>query len=297
MADEAQAARLLVTEGWDGYALLDSGGGRKLERAGGRVFDRPEPQAMWSRRLPAAQWEAADAVFAGSDGNDEDGGRWRFREAPFETWPMTCRSVRFLGRVTPFRHLGVFPEQAPHWDWMVERLGAWPEPRLLNLFGYTGVASLLAAAEAGARVTHVDASKKAVGWARENATVAGLDGAPIRWIVDDARDFAAREVRRGQRYHGIVLDPPKFGRGPKNEVWNLFDDLPAMLGLTRDLLAPGGFVILTAYAVRASFLALRELCAEVFGPAAVDSSGELVVREPGGGRMVSTSLFCRVVVP
>lgn len=289
MSDEFEPA-MLVSEGWDGYALEDSGDGRKLERFGGLLIDRPEPQAMWSRRLSPQRWDA-DAVFTG-DGEDT-AGRWRFKGTPFETWPVSYRGLAFLGRITAFRHVGFFPEQRLHWDKMVENLTLRQSPRLLNLFGYTGVASLLAA-RAGAEVTHVDASKKAIGWARENVAAAGMEGAPIRWIVEDARDFAARELRRGKTYDAILLDPPKFGRGPKGEIWDLFLDLPAMLAQCRDLLAPGGFLILTAYAVRASFVSLHELAAETFGPGVLLESGELVVREQGGGRMISTSLFTRI---
>jgi len=221
-------ARLLVSEGWDDYALLDSGGGRKLERFGRWRVDRPEPQAMWARRLADKDWDSADAVFVGD--SEEGDGRWRFKDEPLETWKTGYRDVAFYGRFTPFRHVGFFPEQAPHWDWMLERLAAnagegLERPKLLNLFGYTGVASLLAAA-AGAEVTHVDASKKAVGFARENQALAGLEDKPIRWIVDDAVKFAAREGRRGRVYDGILVDPPKFGRGPKNETWQLFENLP-----------------------------------------------------------------------
>jgi 23S rRNA (cytosine1962-C5)-methyltransferase len=286
----APDARLLVSEGWSDHALLDSGGGRKLERFGRYRVDRPEPQAMWTRRLPEADWASADAVFVGD--SEEGDGRWRFRDAPLEAWKTGYRDVAFWGRFTPFRHVGFFPEQAPHWDWMLERLAGRERPRLLNLFGYTGVASLLAA-KAGAEVTHVDASKKAVGFARENQGLAGLEDAPIRWIVDDAVKFAAREGRRGRVYDGILVDPPKFGRGPKNETWQLFENLPEMLALCRDILAPErAFLILTAYAVRASFLSLHELAGERFPEARLDS-GELALREQGGGRLISTSLFTR----
>jgi 23S rRNA (cytosine1962-C5)-methyltransferase len=166
-------------------------------------------------------------------------------------------------------------------------------PSLLNLFGYTGLASLVAA-EAGAEVTHVDASKKAIAWACENQALSNLENSPIRWIVDDAPKFAAREVRRAKRYDGILLDPPKFGRGPKNEVWDLFRDLPEMLRLCRELLKPDGFLILTAYAIRASFLSLHRLSEEVLGPGV--ESGELALEEEAG-RLLATSLFSRWSAP
>lgn len=279
----------LITDGWGEYRLLDSGLGRKLERFGRFTVDRPEPQAMWSRRLSPEVWRDADAVFAGE--NEADDGRWSVKGRVPETWKTSYRGVDFLGRFTSFRHMGFFPEQAPHWDWMTERIR--PGAKVLNLFAYTGVASLLAA-KAGAAVTHVDASKKAIGWAAENQEIAGLSQAPIRWICEDARKFVAREARRGNRYAGIILDPPKFGRGPNKEVWELFDDLKEMLEICRDILEEkNSFLILTAYAVRASHHALREVCAEIFGPSALDS-GELLIQEEGGGRKIATSMYCRI---
>lgn len=276
----------IITTGWDGYRLLDSGEGRKLEQFGDYLVDRPEPQAMWQRAQPNL-WKKADAVFAGE--NDAEQGRWNFKGDMPEAWPTSCKDVAFLGRFTAFRHMGYFPEQLPHWEWMLERLRG--GGRVLNLFGYTGVASLLAA-QAGAEVTHVDASKKAVGWAKENQELAGLEDAKIRWIVEDARKFTAREGRRGNKYDVILLDPPKFGRGANKEVWELFDHLREMLELCREVLAEGGALVLTAYAVRASHHALYEVCRDVFGDAVKMESGELVVE--GGGRRIATSMFCRV---
>lgn len=291
---------MLETAGWDDYALLDSGNGRKLERYGTCRIVRPEAQALWTPRLPQDAWERADAVFVGSGDEDGEGpaGRWRYRKPLGETWTLSRDGVAFLGRLTSFRHVGLFPEQVTHWDWMTERIagraGGRP-PEILNLFAYTGVASLLAA-RAGARVTHIDASKKAIGWARENQRVAGLDEAPIRWICEDAPKFVAREIRRGRRYDGIVLDPPKFGRGPKGEVWDVFADLGPMLDACRALMSDTPlFVVLTAYSIRSSFLSLHELMAErLDGLGGLIESGELVLREQGeDGRRLSTSLFSR----
>jgi len=290
----AHAPVMLETEGWRDYALLDSGHGRKLERYGKYRVVRPEEQALWTPRRPDAEWEAADATFVGI-GEEESDGRWRYRRPLGETWPLDYDGIRFLGRFTAFRHVGVFPEQATHWEWLKARIAGAPRRlRILNLFAYTGLASLVAAA-AGAEVTHIDASKKAIGWARENQAMAGLGDLPIRWICEDATRFVQREARRGSRYDGIILDPPKFGRGPKGEVWNLFDDLPAMLTACRDLLvAEPSFLILTAYSIRASFLSIHELSAECLaGLGGRLESGELVLREEGGGRALSTSLFSR----
>jgi 23S rRNA (cytosine1962-C5)-methyltransferase len=287
-------ALVVETRGVDDYALLDSGAGRKLELFGDFVLDRPEEQAMWSPTLPASQWAKADAIFSG-DVDEEGAGRWKRRPGVPEAW--TCRhgGLRYWCRFTSFRHVGVFPEQEAHFAFMAERLaGAGAPPKLLNLFGYTGLASLVAAAS-GAEVTHVDASKKAIAWARENQALSGLADKPIRWIVDDAVKFAAREARRGRRYDGILLDPPKYGRGPKGEVWELFESLPDMLRLCRDLLKPErSFLVLTAYAIRASFLSIDRLCRQVLGPNV--ESGELALRGGNGG-LLATSLFSRWTAP
>lgn len=303
---------MLETPGWDDYALIDMGDGEKLERYGPYTVRRPEEQAMGAKRLSAKRWEAADAAFTG-DTDEEGPGRWRFaRELP-ETWQMAYGPARFNGRYMSFRHVGVFPEQQAHWDWVGEKIKAAKAKRkgrpikVLNLFGYTGLASLLPAA-LGAEVTHVDASKKAIGWARENQELSGLENKPIRWLCEDATKFVAREVRRGNRYDGIILDPPKFGRGPSGEVWNLFDDLPAMLDLVRQLLSDQPvFALLSIYAIRASFLSNHELMADIFHdlPGTLES-GELVIREQSGddqtheigqGRALSTSLFSRWSAP
>ncbi len=285
---------MLETAGFADYALLDSGAGAKLERYGRYRIVRPEPQAMWQRRLPDADWETADAVFTGAKDEDSDG-RWRFRSPILEEWTMKFGEVSFLGRFTAFRHVGVFPEQAPHWSWIADRIATARRPtRVLNLFGYTGIASLIAA-RAGAAVTHVDASKKTIVWARENQAASGLDDLPIRWICDDAMKFVRRETRRGNRYDGIILDPPKFGRGPKGEVWDLFLDLAEMMRACRTLLADDArFLVLTAYSIRASFAAIHELTLESLADlGGLVESGELLLREESGGRLVSTSLFSR----
>ena len=186
--DADLTATLLETRGWNDYALLDLGNGRKLERYGPILVDRPEPQAMITPRLPESRWREADAVFTGQD--DDDGpGRWRLNRDLPETWPMTFGAVRFLGRFMSFRHVGVFPEQAGHWTWIEEEVRRANRPlKVLNLFGYTGLASLVPAA-AGANVTHIDASRKAIGWARENQALSGLEDRPIRWICEDAAKF------------------------------------------------------------------------------------------------------------
>jgi 23S rRNA (cytosine1962-C5)-methyltransferase len=289
----ADAPIAMRTYGWGDYALLDSGHGRKLERYGPYTVVRPEPQCLWAPRLPAARWDAADAVFEPAD--EEEAGRWRFKAKPKESWPLAWNKVRFHGRFTNFRHLAFFPEQAANWDWLTERVRtAGGQPRVLNLFGYTGVASLAMAA-AGAAVTHVDASKKAVAWARENAELAALADRPIRWITEDARKYVQREVRRGSQYEGIILDPPKYGRGPGGEVWRLFEDLPELARLCGELLSEkASFLVLNAYAERISGAALSGLLAETLQdrPGAIEW-GELALVEDEGDRQIGMSFFAR----
>ena len=198
---------LIETTGSTGYELVDSGHGRKLERFGQFTFDRPEPQALWQQSLTPETWLRADAAFKPDKSDDEsDGGRWHYvRDLP-QSWPVEIMGVTTLCRLMSFRHLGLFPEQIPHWQWMLERIAAvkGERPRVLNLFGYTGAASLIAA-KAGAEVTHVDASKRAIQWAKENQSASRLCEAPIRWMLDDAQKFVARDVRRGRTYHIILI--------------------------------------------------------------------------------------------
>lgn len=284
---------VMRTQGWADYALLDSGHGRKLERYGRFTVVRPEPQCLWAPALPAETWDKADAAFDPTD--EEDAGRWKFRAAPVESWPLAWGDVRFKGRFTAFRHLAFFPEQAANWAWLEAAVrGAGSPPRVLNLFGYTGVASLAMAA-AGAAVTHVDASKKAVGWARENAELSGLSERPIRWITEDARKYVQREVRRGSRYEGIILDPPKYGRGPEGEVWRLFEDLPELARLCGELLSENAkFLVLNAYAERISGAALSGLLAEVLKDRGGSIEwGELALVQDGGRREIGMSFYAR----
>jgi 23S rRNA (cytosine1962-C5)-methyltransferase len=289
--------RVIANSGFRDYALLDSGDGRKLERFGRFTIERPELQALWRPALEPAAWLRADAAFkaSGTD-EDSDGGRWRTNTAVPETWPVRVLDVTVLCRLTSFRHLGLFPEQLPHWEWMIGWLrGSDARPqRVLNLFAYTGAASLLAAS-AGAEVTHVDASRKAIAWAKQNQAVSRLDAAPIRWILDDARKFVAREVRRGNRYQLILVDPPKFGRGPNGEEWDVFTHLAPLLRDCAALLAPQrAALVLTTYAIRASALAMDSLVRECLAarPGATES-GELAVVEQAGGRLLPTSLYTR----
>ena len=282
---------LLITEPWPDFELLDSGNGRKLERYGKHRFIRPEPQALWQPALP--EWDA-DAEFV--PGNTEDTGKWQFSRKVPDAWPLERDGIRFWGSCTPFRHLAFFPDMAPQWDFMRRKIeGAQSQPEVLNLFGYTGLASLVCA-DAGAKVTHVDASKKAITAAAENQKLSGMNDKPIRWLVEDAGKFLAREVRRGRKYQGLILDPPKFGRGPKGEVWKLFDQLPELLSLCRQVLDKDSlFLILTVYAIRASSLAFAQAVQEALGDLGGRVTfGEMAIRESSDrGNLIPTALFVR----
>lgn len=296
-AGSEPSLRVIATAGFPDYALLDSGDGRKLERFGRFTIERPESQALWRPALEPATWLRADATFKASNADEDgEGGRWRMNTAMPETWPVRVLDVSMLCRLTNFRHLGLFPEQLPHWEWMIGWLRearARPQ-RVLNLFAYTGAASLLAA-KVGAEVTHVDASRKAIAWAKQNQEFSRLGAAPIRWILDDARKFVAREVRRGSQYHLILIDPPKFGRGPKGEEWDVFLHLAALLRECSALLAPQrAALVLTTYAIRASAIAIDGLVRECLaGRRGATESGELAVVEKAGGRLLPTSLYSR----
>jgi 23S rRNA (cytosine1962-C5)-methyltransferase len=277
----------LIAEPWDDWGLIDSGNGQKLEHYGRIKVVRPEPQAMWP---PALETWDPDATFVpGSD--EEGGGRWvQHRPVPRE-WELSRGGVRFDAALTPFRHLAFFPDMAPQWDWMRERSA---DADVLNLFGYTGVGTLQLS-DAGARLVHVDASKKSVDQGKANAKLSGLEGAPIRWIVDDATKFTAREVRRGRRYDGILLDPPKFGRGPEGEVWRLEENLAPLLADCRRLLDQDSrFLVLTVYAVRMSALAIGELVNQMLGDLGGRvEMGEMAVREERRGLLLPTAIFAR----
>jgi 23S rRNA (cytosine1962-C5)-methyltransferase len=300
---------------WKDYALLDSGDGLKLERFGKYIFARPELQAMWKRSLEN-EWKKADAVFVPT--GEESGGHWDFKKKVDESWHLNYplprfeydtkkhsssaqreQELKFKVMTTPGRHLGVFPEVAAHWDWFSKLIHhrvheEHRETNVLNLFGYTGLASL-AAASAGAKVTHVDASKKSVSWARENQALSNLTEKPIRWIVDDALKYVQREARREVKYDGIILDPPKFGRGPKGEIWEVYKSLPGLLEACRECLSDKPlFVVTTVYAVRASAVHLAQAMDDMMqGFRGKIEMGELVTPEQSAGRLLSQAVYAR----
>jgi 23S rRNA (cytosine1962-C5)-methyltransferase len=279
----------LIAEPWADYGLVDSGGGRKLERYGRFRFIRPEPQAMWA---PAsASWDADGDFIAASD--EDGGGRWHLsRDVPRGGWPLRWEELRFTAQNTPFRHLAFFPDMAPQWSWMRDRVRDGDE--VLNLFGYTGVGTLALAAK-GARMTHVDASRKSVDQGKANALLSDMVDRPIRWMVDDAVKFTAREVRRGRRYDGIFLDPPKFGRGPDGELWRIEEHLAGLIGQCRLLLDDRStFLVLTVYAVRMSAIAIGELLRQALSTlGGTIEVGEMAVREEARGLLLPTAIFAR----
>ncbi len=274
---------------WDDYELLDSGGNRKLERYGAFTLIRPETQAIWN---PARreEWTRAHAEFRWVEGN----GVWKKKNIPDE-WELSWRDIRFTARLTSFKHTGMFPEQEPNWEWIAARAGNLAHPRVLNLFGYTGIASIVAA-KRGAEVTHVDASKQSNAWARGNAARSQIPDGAIRFILDDALKFTAREVRRGAVYDGIILDPPAFGRGPKGEVWKIEEDFPRLLEALHAIFAAhaGAFFLLNGYAAGYSPHAFLQAIECVFG-AVKGEFGELHICESHGGRCVPSGIYARFV--
>lgn len=278
----------LVAEPWDDWGLIDCGDGQKYERYGDIRVVRPEPQAMWPRARQ--DWDPHATFMPASD--EEGRGRWiEHRHVP-ERWPLSRGNVKFHASLTPFRHLAFFPDMAPQWDFARARLG--DDSEAMNLFGYTGVGTLQMS-DTGARLVHVDASKKSVEGARENAALSAMEDRPVRWLVEDAAKFAAREVRRGRRYDGIMLDPPKFGRGPKGERWQLEDQLAPLVGDCAQLLdEKSSFIVLTVYAVRMSALAIGELVRQVTAPlGGTVEMGEMAIREEARGLLLPTAIFAR----
>ena len=278
---------------WDGYQLLDSGSGRKLESFAGVRVIRSEPKAWWQPNLPEAEWRKAVAVH--EDAGRE--GRWRLQPGAPKEWEAKLGSLRFQLRfMDNSKQVGIFPEQSPHWDWLARQPaeGAAGKPKLLNLFGYTGAASLVAA-KAGWAVAHVDASKPAVAWGRRNQELSGLADAPIRWILEDAPTFVAREAKRGNTYDAILLDPPAFGRGPNGELWKIERDLAPLLRACRQILSPQPrFVLLTVYTIDASSLLCGNLLTEMTaGLGGRVEIGELALRHDRDARLLPLSLWGR----
>ena len=289
---------------WNDYSLIDSGYGRKLERFGPFLFSRPEPQALWSQNLSRKIWDNAAGTFLSSSAleDKDEGGKWSLKTNIPERWEMSYENIKFYAMPTAFRHLGFFPDQSPHWIWAAQKINKFilntstrNPPKILNLFGYSGLASLHAASN-GASVTHVDASKKAISFAFENRNLSSFSNLPIKYLTDDALKFVNREIRRENRYDAIILDPPKYGRGPNGEKWELQKDLPILLNLLPQILSKNPlFVILNSYAIRSSYsslhYALREVMKTYKGKV---ESGEIsIFEDQDDPREISTAIFAR----
>lgn len=280
--------KLLSTKGWQDYELIDSGNGKRLERFGKYIISKPDPQAIWKPFLSQANWQKADATYL-----DEDK-KWRQNTLP-EKWELRYKDIKFYARLTSFKHTGIFPEQILNWEYIENAIKkANKEINVLNLFGYTGIASLVCAAN-GAKVTHVDGSKPSISWARENQALSNLVDKPIRWILDDAVEFCAREVRRGNKYDAIIMDPPVYGHGPNGEVWDFNKSFPALLENCKNLLSSDPvFVIINAYAISASSLMLSNMIEDYLGFAKEKIEyGELAIEESKRNRFLSTGIVAR----
>ncbi|MFA6000367.1 MAG: class I SAM-dependent methyltransferase [Candidatus Paceibacterota bacterium] len=279
--------KIFYTKEKSDYELLDTGGGEKLEKFGQYTFVRPYEDAVWPKTLDEKLWSKADGKFWSSKNGAKAG--WKMNNKIEDRWEMSYRGINFYAKPTPFRHLSFFPEQASHWDFIEEKIKESSKPvKFLNLFGYTGVASLFAL-RAGAEVTHLDASKQSLKWAKDNQNLnTDLVEAPMRIIEDDVIKFLEREIKRGNKYDAIIMDPPKFGRGPKGEVWKIEEMLPRLLSLVQKVLSDKPlFVILTSYAIDASSLslgyALEDMMKNHGGKA---EQGELCVLEKSNGRLI-----------
>jgi 23S rRNA (cytosine1962-C5)-methyltransferase len=269
--------RLLAPAHWKDYQLVDSGGFEKLEKFGDYTLARPEPQAVWDKSLPEEEWQRRASAFFRKEKNNPEKGQWELKRGMKDKWLMDYRHDRlqltFKLALSSFKHVGIFPEQAVNWDYIFEKTSLFPNPRVLNLFAYTGGASLAAKA-AGADVVHVDSVKQVVSWARENMEASHLDN--IRWIVDDATKYVKREVKRGSLYQGIILDPPAYGRGPEGEKWLLEEHINELLKLCAQLLDPQGhYLILNLYSLGFSALIVDNLVTSCFGKVSQPEYGEL----------------------
>ncbi|MES2437340.1 MAG: class I SAM-dependent methyltransferase [Patescibacteria group bacterium] len=283
--------KIEITKPEAGYELLDSGEGEKLERYGDIIVSRPDPQALWKRSLPETEWKKAKAVFLRTSEN----ARWEKSSDVPERWEIELAGLKFWIRPTTFKHTGLFPEHVPNWNWIQDKVKNAGRPiKVLNLFGYTGGATL-AAAQAGAEVVHVDGSKTALTWARENAEISGLSEKPIRWILDDARVFVHREIKRGNKYDAIIMDPPAFGHGADKEVWKIEDDLLPLLEECKQILSDQPlFFIINGYASGYSAIAyknnLDELMKAWKGKIEI---GELTIQETSSQKLLPSGIFAR----
>ena len=285
--------KVLQTEGWEDYELVDSGENRRLERFGKYLLDRPDPQIIWKKTLPEADWQKADAKF---ERLENDKGEWTQKVSIPESWVINYNSLKLVAKLSPFKHTGIFPEQVLNWQYVNKRISECENKKVnvLNLFGYTGIASLVAA-EAGATVTHLDASRPAMGWFRENQEESKLMQKPIRLILDDALIFTEREAKRGVKYDAIIMDPPVYGHDPKGNTWEFNRDFPKLMENCRKILSDKPlFVLVNTYAISSSAITLgnvmKDYLADLGGTI---EEGELALKEKSAGRLLSTGIWAR----
>jgi 23S rRNA (cytosine1962-C5)-methyltransferase len=282
---------MLTPQNWKDYELLDSGDGMKLERWKDIVLARPDPQAIWPKALADSVWRMADGIYTRSD---TGGGSWHFNKQLPERWEIKYGDLKFLIRPTDFKHTGLFPEQAVNWDWLkLKIVNCKLKIKVLNLFAYTGAATAACAA-AGASVVHVDSSKGIVEWAKENLELSGLKDAPVRFIVDDAMKFAAREKRRGHTYDGIIMDPPSFGHGAKGETWKIEKMLYPLVSSCAEILSPQPlFFLINSYTTGLSPIVLENILRSAFATQTSIESGELGLKQTSNGFVLPAGGFAR----
>jgi len=278
---------LLIAKPQKEYELLDSGDGFKLERFGDVVVSRPDPQALWGKRIPQKFWDQADASFVKS---------WKEKNKIPENWQVSIEEITFNLKLSSFKHVGVFPEQLENWKWIKDKIKkSEREIKVLNLFGYTGGATL-ASLQTGAEVCHVDGSKVSISLAKENAIVSHVSQKKVRWILDDVVKFVSREIRRGNKYDAVIMDPPAFGRGSKGEVWKIEKDFPHLLNLVKQVLSDKPlFLIVNGYASGYSHISYANSLRETFGEFSYDlESGELAIEESKTARLLPAGIFARL---
>jgi 23S rRNA (cytosine1962-C5)-methyltransferase len=293
---------VLTPQPWNDYQLLDSGNFEKLERFGKFIVARPEPQALWQKKSETALWDSAHARFVRTHPNshpdsDRESGKWHTQQTMPQRWTIDYRyrkmSIKLRLGLTAFKHVGVFPEQASNWNFIYDQLTEFKEekPSVLNLFAYTGAASLAAKA-AGADVTHLDSVRQVVSWANDNMALSNLTD--IRWVVEDATKFCKREINRAHKYHAIIIDPPAYGRGPDGEKWTLPQCLPQLLSMCAKLLHTNPcFILMNLYSLGYSPLIARNLLDDFF-PNTTIECGELAIPETHSSRLLPLSTFARI---
>jgi len=282
---------ITITKPSKDYELIDSGDGEKLERFGLYTLRRPDPQALWQKNLDDKEWKKANAVFV----REGDNAKWRMKDGIPKEWIIEMSDLKFLIKPTAFKHTGLFPENEPNWDWIKEKVKQAKRPiKILNLFGYTGGATL-AGLLAGAEITHIDSSKSAITWAKQNAEFSKLDGKSVRWIEEDARKFVQREIKRGNKYDAIIMDPPAFGHGANNELWKIEEDFTKLLDSCLEILSDNPlFVLVNGYSAGYSAIAYENsLSSFVTKYGGSIESGELTIEESKTSRLLPAGIFSR----